>query len=180
MENTKEIEQIINAIKNLKKDDFKNADFKKILLAINDKMSVFTSSPTNEQIMKSEQACEVIVTYGIPTEAQTCRSCKMVLPADQFNYYQARVAKNGFLQRSNAVCHNCSKKENKERQLAFKNSLIPEKPKKGSKCPHCDRVWEGNWHRHHQGDKFIAWLCGHCNMSFSDHRNKDASKKYLT
>ena len=55
--------------------------------------------------------------------------------------------------------------------LGLDNSPISPKPKKGDECPHCERPWSGNWHRHHEGDKFIEWLCGHCNMSFSDQRN---------
>ena len=76
------------------------------------------------------------------------------------------------LMRSNALCNECSIKSNKQRKKVLDRANVPSKPKKGEECSNCNRPWSGNWHRHHKGDDFISWLCGHCNMSFSDQRNK--------
>ena len=112
-----------------------------------------------------------ILTSGEPYGKSECSRCMKILPDDQFTYYQARVSKNGYLQRVNAVCHECSGKGDAELKNAILNSGdIPSKPEPGSTCPNCDRKWYKNWHRHHRGDKFIAWWCGQCNMSQQDHR----------
>jgi hypothetical protein len=141
------------------------------------KRGLFTSGKSNEIIMEN---CEdfdqikIILSKGTPKNHMECRECRLVLPPDEFNFYQSRVDQNGFLMRSNALCSTCGNKSNKERSkvLSLESYKIPEKPKKGSLCPNCNRNWNGNWHRHHVGDKFVNWLCGHCNMSFSDQRIK--------
>lgn len=137
--------------------------------------NIFTNSKSNKSIV--ENLCEtnlpkLIATMGIPEEPNQCRECGEILHSDQFQYYQSRVDKNGYLIRSNALCLRCSYISNKDRNKVLDNALVGEKPKKGDICPHCERAWEGNWHRHHKDDQFIGWLCGHCNMSFSDQRNK--------
>ena len=101
-----------------------------------------------------------------------CRECRNSLNPENFTYYLSRVDQKGYLMRSNALCDECSTKSNKQRKKVLDGANVPSKPKKGDKCPYCNRLWLGNWHRHHKGDDFISWLCGHCNMSFSDQRNK--------
>ena len=138
---------------------------------------VFTSSPTNQKVLENKGAdVQLIATFGprSPQGTQQCRECRQQRPDDHFSYYQARVYKNGFLARSNAMCRECAKESNKQRKEVLDNADIPPKPRAGTHCPHCQRAWSGNWHRHHVGDKFVGWLCGHCNMSFSDQRNKNA------
>lgn len=135
---------------------------------------LLTGSKTNFHIIKElneNSNISVILTKGKPEEKMECRECRKYLDSSHFSYYLSRVDQHGFLMRSNALCDECAKKSNKQRKNVLDNSQIPSKPKKGSQCPHCERSWYGNWHRHHEGDKFIEWLCGHCNMSFSDQRN---------
>ena len=139
------------------------------------KRGLMTNAKSNDEILHSlddNQCLKLILTRGIPVENMECRECRNSLNPKYFTYYLSRVDQHGFLMRSNALCSDCSKESNKQRKKVFNNSQIPPKPKKGSVCPHCDRPWYKNWHRHHEGDKFIEWLCGHCNMSFSDQRNK--------
>ena len=138
---------------------------------------LITNSPTNKLIggeisldKLSSDDIRVILTKGKPTHTQQCRDCGQEYTSDHFTYYQARVDERGFLLRSNALCTSCSKKSNKSRKEVLDAADIPDKPKKGDTCPNCNRSWNGNWHRHHEGDKFIEWLCGHCNMTFSDQR----------
>jgi hypothetical protein len=125
----------------------------------------------NEINKKDDLKFSIILTFGYPVKKSECRECFQILDSENFSYYLSRVDKDGYLMRSNALCRTCANKSNKERQKVFENSSLPPKPKKGDICPNCDRSWKGNWHRHHEGDKFIEWLCGHCNMSFSDQRN---------
>lgn len=140
----------------------------------------FTNSKSTQQILNEENknGIKVILTRGIPHKEAECSRCRKMLPPDMFSYYQARVSKNGYLQRSNAVCTDCAKEGEEEKNQAIKNSSeVYEKPNPGDICPHCERSWFGNWHRHHQGDKFLGYYCGNCNMSWQDHRNKDVMKK---
>ena len=119
----------------------------------------------------------IIITRGISEDTQECSRCRKMYPAKEFPHYQSRVSKNGFLQRSNAVCKRCSAEHKNEFTEAISNGDVGPKPPRGSVCSDCERKWTGNWHRHHQGDKFLGWICGHCNMSKSDHRNKDVMEK---
>jgi len=138
---------------------------------------VFTSSPVNHKVLNSQKPdIKLIATFGAssPSGKQKCRECRRYRPDDHFSYYQARVNNKGFLSRSNALCKNCAKESNQQRKKVLDNAQIPPRPKNGSTCTHCKREWSGKWHRHHVGDRFMGWLCGHCNMSFSDQRNKDA------
>jgi len=135
---------------------------------------LLTGAKSNQEIISNINkigGLQVILTRGLPESELECRECRETLSSDLFSYYLSRVDQKGYLMRSNALCNNCSNESNKQRKKVFESSVIPDKPKKGDKCPHCDRTWFGNWHRHHEGDKFIEWLCGHCNMSFSDQRN---------
>lgn len=135
---------------------------------------LLTNAKSNQEIIsKFNEFHEIraILTKGLPEEKMECRECRKTLDSSFFSYYLSRVDRNGYLMRSNALCEECSVKSNKERKKVLDSAKIPNKPKKGDKCPHCERSWSGNWHRHHEGDKFIEWLCGHCNMSFSDQRN---------
>lgn len=136
---------------------------------------LLTNSKFNQEIFtggKFNNSYQVILTKGLPDFFLECRECKKHLDPKDFTYYQSRVDKKGFLMRSNALCRSCMVVSNKERKIVLENAPKNKKPEKGDTCPHCQRKWYGNWHRHHQGDKFIDWLCGHCNMSFSDQRNK--------
>ena len=143
----------------------------------------FTTSTVNTEILSEltrGSKCgsfRVILTRGIPTSRNQCSRCRKTFPATEFSYYQARVQKSGHLQRSNAVCRACKRLGKNELDAAVKNIRIPPRPGSGSVCSHCERSWTGNWHRHHQEDKFVGWLCGHCNMSLNDHRNKHVKRK---
>jgi hypothetical protein len=156
-----------NPIKNISTDE---------LIIELSKRNLITNSKSNEFILKNigkTNNIQFILTYGLPKECMECRECRECLLPENFSYYMSRVDQNGYLMRSNALCNNCGKKTNKQRQKVFQNSVIPKKPIKGTECPHCNRKWSGNWHRHHEGDNFINWLCGHCNMSLNDQRNKN-------
>jgi len=130
-----------------------------------------------EKVKEEENSqFKVVLSFGYPEKKLECRECMKELDPENFSFYLSRVDKNGFFMRSNALCSDCSLKSNSERKKVFENYKIPPKPNKGSVCPNCNRKWSGNWHRHHEGDKFIEWLCGHCNMSFSDQRNSGTTK----
>jgi hypothetical protein len=137
---------------------------------------LFTNAKSNKEILAgqiSEETHKLIISKGIPPKLMECRECRQELESHHFSYYQGRVSEDGHLMRSNALCYECSTKSNKERQKAFDNSGDIPKPKKGSVCPSCERKWSGNWHRHHVGEEVLGWLCGPCNMSMYDQRNKD-------
>lgn len=139
------------------------------------KRGLMTNAKSNDLILTNLdqiQNIKLILTKGLPVEDMECRECRNNLNPDYFSYYLSRVDQKGYLMRSNALCNECSVKSNKQRKIILDNAEIPKKPKKGEKCPNCKRSWVGKWHRHHQGDNFVSWLCGHCNMSFSDQRNK--------
>lgn len=132
-----------------------------------------TNSFSNDLILSGNfETFKVILTHGEPKTEMKCRQCRLKKPSDQFRFYQARVDSNGYLMRSNALCNECSKKSNSERKKVLDSAIIPKKPKSGDICVNCNREWTGNWHRHHEEDRFVAYICGHCNMSFSDQRNK--------
>lgn len=134
---------------------------------------LLTNSKSNDILLNNLNGdVKVILTYGEPSGEMECRECKEMKNADCFSFYQARVGADGFLMRSNALCCDCSKASNKQRKEVLDKADIPSKPKSGDVCFNCEREWGGNWHRHHVGDKFISYICGHCNMSFSDQRNK--------
>jgi hypothetical protein len=137
---------------------------------------LITNAKSNGVILSELDKIEtlnIILTKGIPIGKMECRECRNSLSSDFFSYYLSRVDQNGYLMRSNALCNTCTVKSNKQRKTVLDNAKIPFKPKKGDECSNCNRPWNGNWHRHHEGDEFISWLCGHCNMSFSDQRNKN-------
>lgn len=145
------------------------------------KRNLTTNSKFNETTIskKSFNGISIIFTYGKPSGEMKCRECKEMKNVNCFSFYQSRVDSNGFLMRSNALCCDCSETTNKQRKEVLDNAIIPSKPKKGDICSNCEREWPGNWHRHHVGDKFVAYICGHCNMSFSDQRNKkNITEKY--
>jgi hypothetical protein len=135
---------------------------------------LLTNSKTNDLVLSelTNTSVKVILTFGLPTEKMSCRECNEFKESDKFSFYQTRVSADGFLMRSNALCVECSKESNKKRKIVLDSADIPEKPKKGDVCINCDRSWNGNWHRHHVDDKYIGYICGHCNMSFNDQRNK--------
>ena len=121
---------------------------------------------------------QLVLTKGIPVSKAKCSKCRKTFDACEFGYYQARVSSKGYLQRSNALCSSCRKDHGTELKEAIaKAGGRPPEPKAGSVCPHCEREWDGKWHLHHRGDKIIGYICGHCNMSFSDHRNEEVNKK---
>lgn len=134
---------------------------------------LMTNARSNDIILNNlDQNLKIILTKGIPVENMECRECRNSLNPAHFSYYLSRVDQKGYLMRSNALCDKCSIKSNKQRKKVLDVANVPDKPKKGDKCPNCNRSWFGKWHRHHKGHNFISWLCGHCNMSFSDQRNK--------
>jgi hypothetical protein len=139
------------------------------------KRNLLTKSRTNETISKDIDNLEnfgVILTKGIPVEDMECRECLQILNPSFFTYYWGRIDQNGYLMRRNALCRDCAIESNKQRSDVLNNAVIPKKPKKGDECIGCRRSWSGKWHRHHEKDKFISWLCGHCNMTRSDQRIK--------
>jgi len=146
------------------------------------KNNLLTNSDTNDIAFKrflnnETSIIKFILNNGVPEGINQCRECKENLSTDQFSYYQLRVDSKGFLMRSNALCKDCSKKSNKERNevLNKDKAIIPKRPISGTRCPNCNRAWAGNWHRHHDKEtkKFIGWLCGNCNMALQDQRNKN-------
>jgi len=113
---------------------------------------------------------KVIITHGGPTEGEAkCTRCHDVFPVQEFPLYQGRVNKNGYLMFSNKVCKKCTKESSDELYSAT-SALNLTKPEKGSTCSRCNRSWDGAWHRHHNGDSFLGWLCNLCNMSLHDHK----------
>ncbi len=137
------------------------------------KRDLLTNTKSNNIIIKENlENVKLILTMGIPQDLLECRECLQFLPSTEFTFYQGRVDKNGYLMRSNALCISCSKKINNGRSEVFKKSKKIPKPKKGDICPKCERSWNGNWHKHHIDDTVLGYICGHCNMSLSDQRNK--------
>lgn len=144
-----------------------------------EKRGLLTSAHHHGDILKNRDfsGIKIILSRGTPPGEQNCSRCLKPFAASEFSRYQARVSKTGYLQRSNAWCSSCHNDHKMELNRALKDVVVPPKPKKGDECSHCERTWDGNWHRHHQGESFLGWLCGHCNMSFSDHRNKEVNEK---
>ncbi len=143
------------------------------------------NSEANKKVLKKlqenpEQPVGLILTFGYPKEkdpkTHKCSRCYEIKDHNNYSYYLSRVDGNGYLMRSNALCDSCTKLSNKKRSKILNNAnnegLIPDKPKDGDICTSCSREWYGNWHRHHddKNEKFIAWICGHCNMSLSEQR----------
>jgi len=125
---------------------------------------------------------KVILTYGIPEGTSECSQCRQTYDTSEFGYYQTRVDKNGYRMRSNALCSSCRSDHGQELKKAIKlhkksGKPMPVKPESGDVCNHCQRSWSGKWHLHHRHDKLIGYLCGHCNMSFSDHRNEQVNSE---
>jgi len=162
-----------------------NITDEQLILEIN-RRGLLTNSKIHDKIIKeassgSGRDIRVVLTYGEPKGTNKCSRCMQEFPCEEFSYYQSRVNKDGHLMRSNAVCTSCGKKTTVELKEAKrlhekKHGKIP-KPNPGDECLHCKRTWNGNWHLHHQGDKIIGYICGHCNMSFSDHRNREVFEK---
>lgn len=152
----------------------KDATIQEIVEELNER-GLITSSRSNSLILggiQENSELKFILSKGLPEEQMECRECGEMLDSDQFNYYQSRVDQNGYLWRRNALCKICDTKSNKERKVVLDAANIPNVPKKGDECPKCKRSWRGRWHRHHEGDQFLEWLCGHCNTHLSDQRNK--------
>jgi hypothetical protein len=153
-------------------DSLKNLTSKDLILELG-RRGLFTSSEYNSTFMSDPQeSFKIVLTKGVENKTFLCRECHQEKDSSKFNFYQARVDREGYLMRSNALCSDCSLSLNEERQRAFDNSIITEKPSSGSLCPKCSRPWSNNWHKHHEGDKFIDWWCGECNMRHADQRNK--------
>ena len=152
-------------------NSFTNKD---LLIEIN-KRGLLTESKTNQQILSEIDNIEnfqIILTKGISEDYLECRECKKFLKSNYFSYYLSRVDKYGYLMRSNAICNFCKKPIDSDRNIVLSKVDKSTKPKKGSVCPNCNRVWSNNWHRHHVGNEFIGWWCGECNMRHADQRNK--------
>ena len=156
---------------------------KDLLLELRNR-GLLTSAKYHDELIEQveEGLCEgveIILTRGKPVKQQQCSRCRNDYDSSMFNYYQARVSSDGYLSRSNAVCKVCSKAHGKELKDAINKcgGKRPPKPKSGDTCLNCERPWSGNWHLHHRHDKIIGYICGHCNMSFSDHRNEEVIQK---
>jgi|LauGreDrversion4_2_1035121.scaffolds.fasta_scaffold20996_1 hypothetical protein len=147
-----------------------NYSTEELLLELKNR-NLLTNSKSNDLVLNNcTDNVKVILSYGEPNEQLKCRECRESKDSKHFAFYQARVDAKGYLMRSNALCDVCSKISNEQRKKVLDSADIPDKPKSGETCPNCLREWSGNWHRHHVGDDFIAYICGHCNMSFSDQR----------
>jgi hypothetical protein len=136
---------------------------------------------TNQSIVPIEEAKGCIFHRGLPPGTHECSKCRHQKPTSEYNYYQQRVDKNGYLMRSNALCHQCNLLMNNERKNTLKRAKIegkiPPKPNPGDICTGCNRNWgtieqPRNWHRDHDAIKneFRGWLCADCNMAKHDHR----------
>ena len=137
-----------------------------------------------DRFLKNGDSISFVPHSGRMTNDRECSNCRLVLSYDKFNnIYYSRVDSKGYLMYSNALCINCSDFLNKQRRqsLSKDKNNIPDKPNDGDICPHCQRHWYNNWHRHHSVDtnEFVAWICGHCNMSLSDRRNKGVVSNVL-
>jgi hypothetical protein len=113
-----------------------------------------------------------IYTHGIPDCDMICRECGELKHSSEFTFYNGRVDRHGYLMRSNAICDSCKTNLDSKRSFVLDAVKSITKPKKGDICDCCGREWHYNWHRHHEGDTFIGYICGHCNMSLNDQRNK--------
>ena len=146
---------------------------------------IYLHSDANNKVIEAllknnELDFNFALTFGEPNtlshEKFKCSRCHELKSENHFTFYLSRIDSDGYLMRSNAICDDCRKTSNKKRDKTLKeahnNGEIPEAPKSGDTCPHCERKWYGNWHRHHDdiNHKFINWLCGNCNMSFHDQR----------
>ena len=140
---------------------------------------MLTSFKLHPKLLETPDQLKVILTRGVPTDLKECSHCGEKKERNQFQHYQSRVnSRTGFLHPTNSVCRSCIKAHRKELKEACAKADIPPRPSSGAICPHCERSWTGAWQRHHEpGGDFKAWLCGHCNMSFSDHRNKNVVNK---
>ena len=113
---------------------------------------------------------KLIVTRGEPTRGkEKCTRCHKLYPSSEFPLYQSRVNKHGYLMFSNKVCRKCAKDSAEELNRSV-SALDLQKPATNSICSRCNRSWSGAWHRHHNGDNFVGWLCNLCNMSLHDHK----------
>ncbi len=145
-------------------------------------LNLFTNSKTHDVVIDrfendpDRETVNYIATSGYPKEEMQCRECGYMLPSDWFSFYQTRVSQDGYLMRSNAICKVCAEEINQKRKGVLDGSIIPDKPKSGSVCPNCNRIWKGNWHRHHVEDEFKEWWCGICNMAHQDQRNAEGYK----
>ena len=146
---------------------------------LNDLSKVIPSTNTCKKIENSD-INGLIFHKGKPPGLHECSKCRNYKDNTNFKYYQQRVDNKGYLMRTNALCNICSSKNKKEKDETMKKdkNKIPNKPEPGSICPNCQRSWgtkdnPRNWHKDHDAIKheFRGWLCGHCNMSKSDHRN---------
>jgi len=146
---------------------------------LNDLSEYIPSTNTCKKI-EMDDIKGIIFHRGLPQGLHECSVCNEYKDNTNFKYYQQRVDNKGYLMRSNAHCSLCSKKIKKEKDETMKKEKdkIPEKPEAGSICTNCNRSWgtkekPRNWHKDHDAIKheFRGWLCGHCNMSKSDHRN---------
>ena len=123
-----------------------NYTIKEILIELQQR-GCLTSAASNRDILSklnNNESCGVILTYGIPKKPGECSRCRCMFSAKEFSHYQARVSRDGCLQRSSAVCQKCAKIHKKELNAACKNSVIPPKPKPGDECPRCERSWSTN------------------------------------
>ena len=122
---------------------------------------------------------------GIGDSKLKCSKCKTDKPPTEFNYYKTRVNKEGTSMRTNALCNNCSYITTKERLNTFEisklNGTMPEKPGSDVPCPMCNRLvgighHSERWHLDHDEINHVVrgWLCGHCNMSKSDHFRRES------
>ena len=139
--------------------------------------SLFTNSPANEKAIERFKNGNVdikfIATSGEPIGTDICSRCHNEKPTSKFSYYKARVNERGYLARSNALCTSCAKNSDKKRKGIIKD-VVAEIPE-DLICLRCNRKWEKGkkWHRDHdeKTGKYIATICGNCNMSRGDQRN---------
>ena len=151
----------------------------RVILMLAKEFNLLTASGTNKAVTRGidedpERASEaqLILTWGPPQDNKECRECRRMLPPELFRWYEGRSDRHGYLQGVNRVCIECQQELEEERQRALNSgTAIPPRPAPGDKCPTCERNWPGNWHRHHDGNEFIRWECGLCNMKRHDQRD---------
>jgi len=147
-----------------------------------EKRNMFTNAKSNSSILKEKidfDKIKIILSKGVKDEECECSRCRKTYPAKEFSYYQGRITKDGFLQRTNAVCRECMKITTDELKEHRKNKDIPNKPNKGDVCVSCEREWFGEWHLDHVEDVLNGWICSQCNMSKPDHRHKELNQKRI-
>ena len=105
------------------------------------------NSESNKAVMSQLNQNEMTqiglsLTLGYPDtmshDKHKCSRCHLKKPNNEFSFYLSRVSADGYLMRSNALCTDCSNKQNSKRSKLLNEAhdmgLIPDKPNSGDTC----------------------------------------------